>query len=274
MDTVSKLDNLCSVAFGRIQKDLHYQAPTTAELQAIVNGLCALTYNTGLGLTPLNPMNPMNFEVLRGYDQITQRPYIFVTYATPHNMSPANLWGSFLMDTSRPLAQTIGVPHPKSDLVTEWIGLNLWRKLPGSLLVISGTHRYGQHSPPDPAHDDTTVFHGVVANTMQRGLAHIQLHGFNNNSLPDSDIVVSSGVTTPGQQIRQLARNLQAHDFRVSNNWDGNNRELIGKANSQGKAAKTAGSPFIHLEMNYSIRAIPARWQVVTNVIAKSMLET
>ncbi|TWP52198.1 hypothetical protein FKR81_11520 [Lentzea tibetensis] len=156
--------------------------------------------------------------------------------------------GLYLADTSTSLRVAIEVPHPTTDLDTERIGLALWRKVPGAMLLVSGTHR----RVADVAHEPDTVFHAMAVRLAEQDVPQLQIHGFHDGSLPDADVVVSPGSAATGPFVRSLAESLSS--FEVCRGWQSECGKLEGTRNVQGRACAEAGSPFAHVELSRSVR--------------------
>ncbi|WP_410614297.1 hypothetical protein [Amycolatopsis sp. lyj-109] len=156
-------------------------------------------------------------------------------------------WGLYAIDRSTPPSLVVEVPHPSSDLRTDRIGLALFRQVPGAVLVVAGAHRRRE----DPAHDTRTVFHVVTTLLARRGLPQVQLHGFDDRTLPTADVVLSAGVADVGDAARRAADRLEAAGFRVCRAWAEPCRGLAGTTNVQSQAAD---GTFLHVELNRTIR--------------------
>jgi len=157
-------------------------------------------------------------------------------------------WGLYAIDRSAPPSLVVEVPHPSSDLRTDLVGLALFRQVPGAVLAVAGAHRRRE----DPAHDTRTVFHVVTTLLARRGLPQVQLHGFKDRTLPAADVVLSAGAGEAGDAARRAADHLEAAGFRVRRAWVEPCRGLAGTTNVQGQTA--AGTPFLHVELNRTIR--------------------
>ncbi|WP_410571325.1 hypothetical protein [Amycolatopsis sp. cmx-4-61] len=157
-------------------------------------------------------------------------------------------WGLYAVDRSAPPSLVIEVPHASSDLRTDRLGLALFRRVPGAVLAVAGAHRRRE----DPAHDPRTVFHVVTTLLARRGLPQVQLHGFNDRTLPAADVVLSAGAAEAGDAARRAADRLEAAGFRVCRAWAEPCRGLAGTTNVQSQAA--AGTPFLHVELSRTTR--------------------
>ena len=95
------------------------------------------------------------------------------------------------------------MPHPGSDRHTEQLGLALFRALPGAALLIAGAHRRAADGTADVAHQPDSMFHALATHLADRGADQLQLHGFDDDSLADHDIVISAGAGTPDHRSEQ-----------------------------------------------------------------------
>ncbi|MGW3999654.1 hypothetical protein ACWEF6_39695 [Amycolatopsis sp. NPDC004772] len=205
-----------------------YRHPTAAELETAGTGFAAWLDGRPHDLPDLG------FSV--DDDVVAQEP------------GTERAWGLYAIDRSAPPSLVVEVPHPSSDLRTDRIGLALFRRVPGAVLAVAGAHRRRE----DPAHDPRTVFHVVSTLLARRGLPQVQLHGFNDRTMPAADVVVSAGAAEAGDAARRAADRLEAAGFRVRRAWADPCRGLAGTTNVQSQAA--GGAPFLHVELNRTTR--------------------
>jgi hypothetical protein len=173
-------------------------------------------------------------------------------------------WGLYAIDRSAPPSLVVEAPHASSDLRTELIALELFRRTPGAILAVGGAHRRRE----DPAHDTGTVFHVVTTLLARRGLPQVQLHGFNDTTLTSADVVLSAGAAEAGDAARRAADRLDEAGFRVCRAWAEPCRGLAGTTNVQSQAAGDA--PFLHVELNRTVRE--ARRDDVVRALAEADL--
>jgi hypothetical protein len=262
LPNVVTLDERLNAVFGTINKQQPYAAPSEHEKEVFWTALQQVLHGTDTHAAETS-LTALGYSVQSGEDEVTGRPYTLLSSLD----GSSHFWGAILIDMSQPARYTIGVPHPKSDIRTEQIGVDVWRKATGTILVVAGTHRYGGINPSDPAHDTTTLFHYVITNAMEQGVGHVQLHGFSDANLPGTDVVISSGVTEPSLQIRQIATTLTKQGLRIGNNWSSGTGRLLGRLNVQGQAARQHGAVFIHVEMSASVRSTPSKLQAVLTAL-------
>jgi hypothetical protein len=198
-----------------------YRHPTAAELEAAETGFAALLDGRPQHLPDLG--FSVAGDALAVQEAGTERA-----------------WGLYAIDRSTPPSLVIEVPHPSSDLRTDRIGLALFRQVPGAVLAVAGAHRRRE----DPAHDTRTVFHVVTTMLARRGLPQVQLHGFNDRTLPAADVVLSAGVADVGDAARRAADRLEAAGFRVCRAWAEPCRGLAGTTNVQSQGAR--GTTLLH----------------------------
>ncbi|MEV8610958.1 hypothetical protein AB0383_24090 [Amycolatopsis sp. NPDC051373] len=92
-----------------------------------------------------------------------------------------------MIDRSAPPSLVVEVPHPGFDLRTELFGVDLFRQVPGAVLLVAGAHRKADDSHADVAHEEDSVFHVVAAALAARGLPTICRRSFD--------------VTSPSEQL-------------------------------------------------------------------------
>jgi hypothetical protein len=194
---------------------------------------------------------------------VTGRPYGLLT-----DPGDERAWGWYLVDRSAPVRLAVEVPHPNSDLRTEELGLALYRAVPGSTLLVAGTHRRVEDDAGDVAHRTDSMFHAVAAEYADQGLPQVQLHGFHDDNLPDTDVVLSPGAGDDGDLVRRIADRLGDADFRVCRSWREDCGRLEGKTNEQGRDAAERGTPFVHVEISRSVRDDPAAWSRLVRALA------
>jgi hypothetical protein len=176
-----------------------------------------------------------------------------------------------LVDRPGPVRLVVEVPHPNSDLHTEEIGLALYQKVPGSVLLVAGTHRRAANGAGDVAHRTDSMFHAVASDLADRGLSQVQLHGFHDDNLPDTDVVVSPGAGDAGAAVRRVADRID-EDFRVCRSWRQDCGRLEGTTNVQGRDAARQGTPFVHVEISRTVRDDRDTWTKLVRAIARADL--
>jgi hypothetical protein len=233
-----------------LDDDAPYRPPRRSERRQLLSGLRALE----AGESP-RAAEDLGFTARTGTDGDTGRPYGLLA-----NPAGERGWGWYLVDRSAPVRLVIEVPHPNSDLRTEELGLALFQAVPGSVLLVAGTHRRAAQDAGDVAHRTDSMFHAVARDLAERDLPQIQLHGFHDDNLPDTDVVISPGAGDEGEFVRGIATRLDDADFRVCRSWQRDCGRLEGRTNEQGRAAAERGTPFAHVEISRTVRDDRAAW--------------
>jgi hypothetical protein len=244
-----------------LDDDDPYRPPEDAERRRLLSGLRALE----AGESP-REAEDLGFTARTGVDEQTGRPFGLLV-----NPAGERAWGWYLVDRSAPVRQVIEVPHPNSDLRTEEIGLALYRAVPGSVLLVAGTHRRAGNDADDAgdvAHRTDSMFHAVARDLARRGLPQIQLHGFHDDNLPDTDVVISPGAGKAGDTVRRLADHLADEDFEVCRSWREDCGRLEGTKNEQGREAAAQDTPFVHVEISRTIRNDREAWSRLVGALA------
>jgi hypothetical protein len=234
-----------------------YRPPEPAERRRFLAALHALEKG--------KPTDAVGFTMRTGVDKETGRRFGLAV-----NGPGERAWGWYLVDLSAPPRLVVEVPHPNFDLHTEEIGLALYRAVPGSILLMAGTHRRAANGAGDVAHRKDSMFHAVAADLASRGLPQVQLHGFHDDNLPDTDVVISPGAGDPGNAVRRVADRL-AEDFQVCRSWRQDCGRLEGTTNEQGRDAASRGTTFVHVEISRTIRDDRDEWSSLVRAIAKAM---
>jgi hypothetical protein len=242
-----------------LHADDPYRPPTPAERRRFLAALRELRAG--------RPAAALGFTARTGVDKKTGRRFGLLV-----NPPGERAWGWYLVDLSAPARLVVEVPHPNSDLHTEEIGLALYQAVPGSVLLVAGAHRRADGGAADVAHRTDSMFHAVAGDLAERGLPQVQLHGFHDDNLPDTDVVVSPGAGDPGVYVRRVAEAVDA-DFRVCRSWQRNCGRLEGTTNVQGRDAARRGTPFVHVEISRSVRDDHAAWSRLVRAIARAKRE-
>jgi hypothetical protein len=239
-----------------LDDDAPYRPPEPAERRQLLSALRALSAG--------EQEDVLGFTMRTGTDRETGRPFGLAV-----NPAGERAWGWYLVDLSAPLGLVIEVPHPNSDLRTEEIGLALYQAVPGSILLVAGTHRRVDDDAGDVAHRSDSMFHAVASDLAGRGLPQIQLHGFHDDNLPDTDVVVSPGAGGAGDSVSRVAEEID-EDFRVCRSWRQDCGQLAGTTNEQGRDAARQGTPFVHVEISRSVRDDRDDWSKLVRAMARA----
>jgi hypothetical protein len=241
-----------------LDDDDPYRPPEPAERRRLLAALRSLEAG--------EPSDTLGFTMRTGTDRETGRRFGLAV-----NPPGERAWGWYLVDLSAPLRLAIEVPHPNSDLRTEEIGLALYQAVPGSVLLVAGTHRRAADDAGDVAHRADSMFHAVARDLAERGLPQVQLHGFHNDNLPDTDAVISPGAGDAGPAVRRAADQI-ADDFQVCRSWRQDCGRLEGTTNEQGRDAARQGTTFVHVEISRNVRDDRDTWSRLVRAIARADL--
>ncbi|WP_432845801.1 hypothetical protein ACQPXB_34265 [Amycolatopsis sp. CA-161197] len=259
------LDTLVTEFTSALSADQTYRPPKAGERRTAAAGLAALLDRRG----PAD-FQKLGFSVRDGVDPATGRPYTIAT----NEPGTERAWGMYVIDRSAPPSLVVEVPHPGFDLRTELFGVDLFRQVPGAVLLVAGAHRKADDSHADVAHEENSVFRVVAAALAARGLTQVQLHGFHDQNLPSTDVVLSSGATVAGGAARRAADRLAADGFAVCRAWADRCTGLEGGTNVQGKAAAKDDTGFLHVEMSRTVRESPQRRAQVVRALVEADLRT
>lgn len=179
-------------------------------------------------------------------------------------------WGLYLKNGTPKLI--IQAPHPIYDENSERIALEIWRRTPNSLLIVAGAHRQAggpggtgsSQGLADPPWNVGSMFHKVTEHFMP--LPQLQVHGFNNSTAPNHDVVLSSGSAPARQPLIRLADAIEATGLRVARVWEGFD-ELTAIGNRQSILAKNAGTAFMHMETNRTLRMSQSMTQTLISAV-------
>lgn len=198
----------------------------------------------------------IDFTLRTVTDAASGRRYAEVADAVGESGSANRGWGRVYVDLSSPPRWSVQVPHPVADARTEVLGTRVLRGAPGGVLVLAGAHRNAaEDGAADVAHRDDSVFHAVVDELTRRGLPGVQLHGFANESFPDQDAVISTGVGEAAvADARRLTEELRRAGLRVCPAY-GARCKLAGTENEQGRLAADKKVRFLHVELNKTVRS-------------------
>lgn len=265
LDLEADLSSLVAGFTSSLSAEQDYRSPEAGERRTAAAGFAAVLNAAPAGAADLGKLG---FAVRDGVDRKTGRPYTLVMNESGTERS----WGMYLIDRSAPPSLVVEVPHPASDLRTESFGLDYFRRVPGAVLLVAGAHRKADDGRADVAHEVDSVFHVVATTLAERGLPQVQLHGFDDQNMPDDDIVLSSGATVAGPSARRAADRLASAGLAVCRAWESSCGALEGMKNVQGKAAAKGGTVFLHVEMSRTVRESSAAPANVIQALAEADL--
>ncbi|MEC3977580.1 hypothetical protein [Amycolatopsis sp. H20-H5] len=263
--TEASLSSLVTRFTAPLNAGQDYRPPKADERKAGAQGFGSLL---DAGHAVPSALDTLGFSVRDGVDEQTGRPYTMAVNEPDTDRS----WGMYLIDRSAPPSIVVEVPHPAFDLRTELFGLAYFRQVPGAVLIIAGAHRKADDSKADVAHEENSLFHVVATTLAARGLPQVQLHGFHDPNMPDTDIVLSAGATQAGDPARRAADRLTADGFSVCRAWSQSCKGLEGLTNVQGRAAAQDGTMFLHVEMSRTVREDEQRRADVVRALTEAKL--
>ena len=230
-----------------------YRAPTAVERSAVADAVAELV--AGRGSAGRARLGSVGYRVNELRDRATGRLVDEVADADPARESGRG-WGRIYLDLSAAARWTVQVPHPVADQNTEKVGAAVFEAEPGGVLVVAGAHRRAApDGAADVAHNADTVFAAVLDRLARAGLPGIQVHGFDEGSLPGVDSVFSPGAAAPGPAVLRTAEALTAAGFSLCRPWLEGCGQLAGTTNVEGRYAASIGVPFLHVELSPSVRA-------------------
>jgi hypothetical protein len=232
-----------------LRPDGRYRAPTSGEREVAARGFASLLA-VSEGWLATSYLTPLGFSIEYEVDEATGRPYLLIV----NEPGSERAWGMYIVDLSAAVRLAIEVPHPNSDLKTEQMGLELFRRIPGSILMVAGAHRDAAGKAADVAHRKDSIFHVVATNFASRGLPQVQLHGFGDATLPARDLVISTSTGQAGEVAEHTALQLERAGLAVCLAWREECGRLGGTRNAQGRTAAAFGSPYLHVEASRSVR--------------------
>jgi hypothetical protein len=257
------LDSLVTDFTSQLSAAQEYRSPKSDERRTAAAGFAAV-----LDRRSAADFEKLGFSVRDGVDPATGRPYTIAV----NEPGTERAWGMYVIDRSAPPSLVVEVPHPAFDLRTELFGVDLFRRVPGAVLLIAGAHRKADDGKADVAHEEDSVFHVVATALAGRRLAQVQLHGFHDQNLPSTDVVLSSGASLAGDAARRAATRLTADGFAVCRAWEERCKGLEGTTNVQGKLAASDGTMFLHVEMSRTVRESPERRADVVRALTEADL--
>ncbi len=246
-----------------LREDAPYRPPNPEQRRVFAGAIA------GFGPTPSDAddeLRSLGFAVARAVDGQTGRPYAVA--ATEPNVERG--WGLYVVDLSRPVRVAVQVPHPANDLRTAEIGLDLFRHVPGVVLAVAGTHRRVAAGAGDVAHRTDSMFHALAERHSRDHVPQVQLHGFDDDSLPFADVVLSPGAAREDPMLKKVADELDGR-LRVCRAWARDCGALEGRRNRQGVVAAEQGVFFAHVEINRTTRDSADRWEPVVRALGEAL---
>ncbi len=248
----------------RLSPDNRYRDPDAEERSTARRAARSLIADHGSANERDALFGDLGFVVHRGIDPATGRPFDLYLATGSDDRS----WGAVSVDRSGIPGVVIEVPHPRFDINTEKLGLALHRRVPGSVLLVAGAHRHAADGDADVTHNNRSLFHVLAVELGRSGLYQIQLHGFADRNLPDSDAVVSTGSAPASDGAYRIAAAISDIGLLTCRAWAGRCGQLEGKTNEQGRSTAKFDGVFIHLELSWSVRSDEETWRRVIAVLA------
>lgn len=236
-----------------------YRPPTSTERSIGVQALKAQE----AGTRPSGSAAKIGITASTGTDAATGRAYSMLASETETDRA----WGAVIVDRSRPVRLVIEIPHPKDDINTPLIGLSLFRKVPGSALVVAGSTR-NAGTDADAAHYTDTMFQAYAGHLAVETGKEVQVHGFADASLPGVDAIPSPGPTTASTLQSATVKALSNAGLSVCDGSSSTCGNLRGTTNVQGAAAKARGSKFLHIETSRTVRESAANRATIVAAVA------
>ncbi|PVY96360.1 hypothetical protein C8D89_13010 [Actinomycetospora cinnamomea] len=253
----------------------HYRAPTAPEARALVEAV-DLARNGDIG-GAARLLGPLDHVVREVRDEATGRRLLLVTEQPVPSAPRRHGWGLFVVAPQADRGPLIEVPHPAADRQTELLGVDVFRSLSGSALLVAGAHRSATPDA-DVAHEPDTAFHAVHDALVAPGQTVVQVHGFDGDDHPRhyGDTVVSDGAHEggpPSPTSMSLTSALEGAGFQVCLQHRDRCDRLAATQNLQGRSARAMGGQFVHLEVEASIRSDPVGRRRLADVTAFGLRE-
>jgi hypothetical protein len=240
-----------------------YTRPTQAERTAISTGVQRVLDNAPNEAKDV--LAAVGYTISERVDTATQRTY----HEIADNAGSPRGWGRIMIDTSESVRLGIEVPHPKADQDSESLGVELFRKAPGSVLVVAGAHRRAaENRVADMAHTTTSVFEDLHELLVRHRVPVVQLHGFQNETAPDSDVVVSAGPPLSSPSAVRTAQRLESAGLSVCKPWVTGCPGLEATTNVQARYSDEQKADFVHVEVSRDIRDSPSARDQIASVLA------
>lgn len=138
-DRIPKIDLVerASQFAAALRSDASYRPPTVREGETALAGLIPLLTGGKDTQSEVKTLTPLGFALTTGKDSATGRQFVMAATEPGDERG----WGMYIADYGAQARQVIEVPHPNFDLDTEQVGVQLYRALPGSAVLIAGAHR-------------------------------------------------------------------------------------------------------------------------------------
>ncbi|MFE7134716.1 hypothetical protein ACFVIM_28030 [Streptomyces sp. NPDC057638] len=237
---------------ARFGENAGYRQPTRTDRRTVAHAVSL--FLDGHRNQAQQQLAGMDFALRTITDIPSGRSFAEIADDTEGTRSPRG-WGRVYLALDRPVRWSVQVPHPVADRNTERLGTRVLLGSPGGVLVIAGAHRKaGMGNAADVAHRTDSVFDAVCDELTERGIPGIQIHGFADDSVPDHDVVASTGKGRVAlAEGRELSDELAERGFTVCRGWV-RDCPLEGRTNVQGRKAAAEDVPFLHVEFSNRLR--------------------
>jgi hypothetical protein len=212
---------------------------------------------------------PLGYAVVRYLDRTTGRKLVLLV----ERRTPRRGLGLYVHSPRASSSSIVEVSHPGSDIKSERVGVETFRRVDASELFVAGSLRdAASDDSSDVAHNAHSAFEAVHRTVLERGVLVFQPHGFDSDRRGESygEIVASSGAA-PTKVVRSLASGLRARGFDTCLYQEDRCDALAGTTNVQGRSARAAGASFIHLELARRLREDRALRAKVVSAVAEAL---
>lgn len=207
----------------------------------------------------------------------SEKLYYILMEPTADKNNGVNLgWGTYIFCESGDQDAIIEVPHPVWDSNTWQVGFRAFQLLNSQFFLLSGTHRYanGRYpAPADPAHNTENIFYTVHTQLADKAMHTIQVHGYSRSSSKYDgypDVVISNGTAHPSEILNSFsaAINNEGYSVGIFNGIDYS--QLGATTNTEGIWSNQNGLSFVHIEMEYFIRASKSEWENILGAFLRT----
>lgn len=179
-------------------------------------------------------------------------------------------WGAYIIDKRAERRLILQCPHPVADAHTHNIAIKIWVKTFGTFLMMAGAHRKaggpgGGQGLADVPWNENSMFNQIYKRIEKAPT--LQIHGFADANQPNYEIVLATG-SAPTNQFAINLYDAIKNEFNVARFWAGESSIYGAIGNEQSKIARDNEIPFVHLEMNRSLRNDENRTQKLASIIA------
>lgn len=236
-----------------------YVIPTSSDLESFADIVHMLIEYPETENPPLLEIKAYELLTLDDSGDARARSYVLQEKAPPQNG-----WGLYFFRIHPARNIVIEAPHPRSDINTEELALDLYRALDAKALLVAGAHRNANFDgSADVAHAPVSVFNRIhmelfetLPLTMGSETIFIQIHGFDNKQRSNApDLILSyNWANEPDKDalLAHLVAALNENQIQVGvcngNSFPG----LCGTSNVQRLTMN--GGIFLHIELSSALR--------------------